>query len=54
MIGTECVKVAALKSGVDAMILPAGSTNPLIPVFADRIRARRFSIARNTAMEKCW
>ena len=33
--------------------VPTGSMNPLIPVFADRTNARRFSKALNTDIEKC-
>ena len=36
-----------------AIILPAGSTNPLMPVLADLIKDRLFSTALKTAMEKC-
>ena len=46
------IKVSS-NSRVEAMTRPAGSINPLMPVLAALIRERRFSTARNIAMEKC-
>ena len=51
--GICAVRAASSKMGEAAMIFPVGSTNPLMPVLADLARARLFSTALNTAMEKC-
>ena len=52
-MGMGRVITASSNKWVEAMIRPAGSINPLMPVLAALIRARRFSTARNIAMEKC-
>jgi len=52
-MGIGRVIKASSNSWVEATTLPAGSINPLMPVLAALIRARRFSTARNIAMEKC-
>ena len=52
-MGTDRVIVASLKSSVEAITLPEGSINPLIPVLAERIIDLLFSTAQKIVMEKC-